>query len=409
MISASKARLIHSRLPELLQQHLHRKYLEPGRLTGYQVLVARHGEIALFDTAGLADRENKTAMAEDTIFRIYSMTKPVTSVALMQQYERGRFLLEDPVHKYLPEFKDLRVFQGGSWPDYLTIPPKRPPTIRDLLTHTSGLTYDFLRRTNVDYGYRKAAIAHMRTPCSLEEFPQRLVKLPLEFSPGEQWNYSVATDVCGRLVEVLSGQPFDEYLSEHIFTPLGMKDTGFQVPVGQESRLAACYEYEPGAAIPHLVDPGGAKSAFASQPAFLSGGGGLVSTTADYYRFCACLLNGGELDGAYILGPRTLSLMTSNHLPDGADMEDLGAPGTFSEAPYRGIGFGLGFAVLLDVAKAQCAGHPGEYFWGGLASTSFWISPADDLIVIFMTQLMPSASWPVRRELRGIIHGCLLD
>lgn len=391
-------------LEERIRTHLERKYLQPGHLAGCLTLVARGDETPLCVVQGLADREIQRPLAEDAIFRIYSMTKPVTSVALMQQYEEGKVLLEAPLAEYLPEFADVQVHRGGSWPDYLQAPPERPITVRDLLTHTSGLTYNFMRRTNVDYGYRKEKICDREQPCTLEEFTHRLAKLPLEFSPGDMWNYSVATDVCGRLIEVLSGMDFADYLRQHIFQPLGMNDTDFHVPAQKASRLAACYQHQPGG-LSQQVDPAGADSVYAKPPGFFSGGGGLVSTAADYLRFCKMLLNGGQ----GILGPRTIELMTCNHLPGGVDMAGMGTPTTFSEAPYHGVGFGLGFAVLLDPAKAQTTGRPGEYFWGGMASTAFWISPADQLIVIFMTQLMPSATWPVRRELRAIIHGGLLD
>ena len=397
---------VDPRLSARLRQHLKDKYLDPGHLVGCQTLVAYRGELVLCDTLGLADRDSGAPLEEDAIFRIYSMTKPLTSIALMQQYELGRFLLEDPVGKHLPELAELAVWKGGDWPNYQTEPPARPPTIRDLLTHTSGLTYDFMRRTNVDYGYRKDDLIPWKKDRTLKEFVGRLAAHPLEFSPGTRWNYSVATDVCGRLVEVLSGQPFDQYLDEHILKPLGMKDTGFQVPQGQEHRLVACYQHIPGGA-PQLTDPAGPESTFCQPAAFLSGGGGLVSTAADYYRFCSMLLSGGSLDGQRIIGPRTLELMTRNHLPGGADMASIGTPSTFSEAPFQGVGFGLGFAVLLD--PDQASGKPGELFWGGLASTAFWVSPADELTVIFMTQLIPSSTWPVRRELRAIINGCLLD
>ena len=393
-------------LQERIESHLQRNYLETGRLVGCHTVVARREGVVASIVQGMADRERQQPLQEDAIFRIYSMSKPITSVALMQQYERGRFLLEEPVSKYLPEFADVAVWQAGSWPNYLTKPPKRPPTIRDLLTHTSGLTYDFMRRTNVDYGYRKQKLG--RASANLDEFSKELATMPLEFSPGEHWNYSFATDLCGRLVEVLSGQSFDAYLEEHIFAPLGMKDTGFHLSAEQAHRLSACYEYRPNVE-PALQDPAGAESHFAKPPGMLSGGGGLLSSMTDYHRFCAMLLNGGELEGARVLGPKTLVLMTRNHLPDGADMGAVGVPGAFSEAPYHGVGFGLGFAVLLDPAKAQITGCPGEYFWGGMASTAFWISPQDNLLVIFMTQLIPSAQWPVRRELRAIVHGCLLD
>ena len=390
-----------------IRDHMQRRYLDRRVMASAATLVSRAGRVGVLELQGHSDREAGTELREDQIYRIYSMTKPIVSVGLMMLYEEGRLLLEDPVQRFIPEFAKTRVWVGGSWPDYMTRRPDRPITVRDLLTHTSGLTYEFMRRTNVDYGYRKEGLGALTSKDSLQEVARKLAAMPLEFSPGGQWNYSMATDVVGRVIEVISGQPLDAYLQERIFEPLGMEDTGFWVPKDKLDRLGACYQIEPGQAESEVQDPAGAASAFARKPNFLSGGGGLVSTLADYHAFCAMLACGGTWNGARILGPHTLRLMFSNHLPDGADMTEVGVPSTFSEAPYSGVGFGLGFSVMMDPAKAQMTASLGEVGWGGLASTGFWVVPSEELAVIFMTQLIPSSSTPVRRELHALVGGGL--
>jgi len=353
-------------------------YLDTERYPGFSFLVSRNGEIAHRSDQGYAD---------DAIFRIYSMSKPITSIALMQLYEQGRFQLNDPVHRFLPKWKDLEVWVDGTPTNYATRTPDRPMEIRDLLTHTSGLTYGWMSRTPVDSLYRRNKIGLPHH--SLEEFCDALADLPLLFSPGTRWAYSVATDVCGRLVEVISGQPFDQYLAENVFEPLGMVDTGFWAEGDKADRVVPLYT------VPSLspfgvpegaegddmmvLDDSGEHSPVRTKPAYLSGGGGLVSTMHDYHRFCAALLNGGELDGNRIVGPRTLAYMTQNHLATGGDLASMGQP-TFSESNYEGIGFGLGFSVVLDSSRAAVIGSPGAYAWGGAASTLFWIDPAEQLL-----------------------------
>ena len=387
-----------------IDAHLRRRYLEPGKIAGCLSLVARDGKVAWLSALGDRDRERGLPMTEDTLFRIYSMTKPITSVALMSLYEEGHFQLDDPVAKLVPALGELRVFRSGNHPHWVTDPCERPMTLRDLLTHMSGLTYGFNERTNVDAAYRELGVGDRDS--SLQEMVDTLAGLPLEFSPGERWNYSVSTDVCGYLVEVLSGQPFDRFLAERIFAPLGMTDTGFHVPADQIERFAANYERGPDKALRLLDDP--RASPYLEPPRLFSGGGGLVSTAADYLRFCQMLLGGGELDGARILGPRTLDLMTTNHLPEGLDLSSL-ASGSFSETTYDGVGFGLGFAVFLDQARAQAVGSPGEFYWGGAASTIFWVDPLEDLAVVFLVQLMPSGTFDFRGQLRSIVYGAIVD
>ncbi|MEE2778841.1 MAG: serine hydrolase domain-containing protein [Acidobacteriota bacterium] len=387
-----------------LDTHFERRYLEPGKIAGCLTLVARDGKIAWLSPQGLSDRKRNAPMTEDTLFRIYSMSKPITSVALMALYEEGHFQLDDAAGKIVPALRDLRVYRSGNHPSFLTDPCERPMSVRDLLTHQSGLTYGFMECSNVDAAYRELGIGDRSS--SLETMIQGLAELPLEFSPGTRWNYSVATDVCGYLVEVLSGQRFDTFLQERIFDPLGMTDTGFQVPVGQVGRFAANYERAPDKSLRLLDDP--RTSPYLEPAGLLSGGGGLVSTATDYARFCQMVLGGGELDGARILSPRTLGLMMTNHLPGDADLSRL-ASGSFSETTYDGIGFGLGFAVFLDQARAEAVGSPGESYWGGAASTIFWVDPSEDLTVVFMTQFMPSGTFNFRGQLKSIIYGSIVD
>jgi CubicO group peptidase (beta-lactamase class C family) len=380
-------------------------YVDSGKMAGTLVLVARAGEIGHLSAYGLADRERNKPMARDTIFRIYSMSKPITSIALMQLYERGLFQVDDPVEKYIPEWSNQRVYVMGNGPAMVTKPVTRPMTVRDLLSHQSGLTYGFLERTNVDAMYRKNGIGQIETRGTLREMVEALAALPLEFSPGDAWNYSVSTDICGYLVEVISGQRFDDYLQANIFDPLGMADTGFHVPQAKAHRLAANYGVAPNG-IRLIDDP--ATSTYLTPPTFLSGGGGLVSTIDDYLVFCQALVNGGEVNGTRIIGRKTLELMTSNHLPEGKDLA-AHAMGRWAETTFSGIGFGLGFSVTLDPAKSQLSGTPGEFSWGGAASTVFWIDPIEDLVCIFMTQLMPSSHYNIRRELRAIVYSALAD
>jgi CubicO group peptidase (beta-lactamase class C family) len=376
--------------------YLDETYVKDGRYVGTLTLVARKGEIAYLDSLGYMDREKERPMQEDAIFRIYSMTKSVTSIAIMQLLEKSKFRLDDPVHWYIPQFKNMGVFQAGVFPNFVTSKPKRPMTIKDLLTHMSGLTYNFMYRTNVDAAHRSSDL--MRAE-NLEDFVDTLSKIPLEFSPGDKWNYSVSTDVLGYLVEKLSGQKLDEYFQEHIFEPLGMIDTGFSCPEEKKSRLASLYEHNPSGK-PNLMEVP------SLDVKMLSGGGGLFSTLSDYYNFTSMLLNKGELNGTRVIGRKTLEYMTMNHLPDGKDLTEM-SESAFSETPYAGVGFGLGFSVMTDPAKSQTLSDVGEFGWGGMASTVFFINPKEDMLVIFLTQLVPSSTYQVRRELRSLVYSAL--
>lgn len=392
---------MNARQLQRIGAHLQRRYLDTGKVAGFLPLVYRRGQIAYCEPLGMMDLERRKAVQEDTLFRIYSMSKPITSVALMMLYEQGHFQLNDPVHRWIPEWRDLRVFRSGSWPHFVTDPVRRPMTIKDLLTHMSGLTYDFMHASNVDRAYRKLDIRLEREGGTLKDMVQKLADLPLEFSPGSRWNYSFATDICGYLVEVMSGQPFDRFLHQHIFQPLGMEDTFFSVPEDKLERFAANYQRDQKGRLQLLDDP--YDSAYGRPKTFFSGGGGLVSTAQDYLRFCRMLLGKGQLDGVRILGPKTLQLMAVNHLPNNEDLTRW-AMGTFSETTYEGYGFGLGFSVNLGPAATATAGSTGEIAWGGAASTLFWVDPAEDLICILMTQFMPSGTFNFRGQMKALVY-----
>ncbi|WP_421936991.1 serine hydrolase domain-containing protein [Phenylobacterium sp.] len=388
-----------------IDRFLDEKYVAAGRLPCAQFLLARNGEVVHQTILGGQDPERGVKLAEDTVYRIYSMTKPVTSVALMQLVEEGAVALDDPVARHIPEWKDLGVFSAGTGP-YLTTPPSRPMQVVDLLRHTSGLTYGFQNRTNVDAAYRRLKLEAMHGEHDLEAMIDMLAKLPLEFSPGEAWNYSVATDVCGYLVQKLSGKPLDRALQERIFDPLKMVDTGFHVRDDQRSRFAACYDAVPGGKLKLQDDA--QKSPYLAPPRLLSGGGGLVGTAADYMRFATMLVNGGELDGARILAPKTIELMASNHLPGGKDLTEL-SRSLFSESTNAGVGFGLGFATVFDPPQTLIPCSYGEFYWGGAASTAFWVDPVEQVTAVFMTQLLPSSTYPIRRELRTLTYSALME
>jgi CubicO group peptidase (beta-lactamase class C family) len=401
----SSARLAH------LDRFLKERYIETGKLAGTQVMIARRGEIVHQSIAGLADRERNTPVRDDTIFRIYSMSKPITSVAFMMLVEEGLVALDDPVHRFIPSWRDLGVYVAGVPGAFQTKRTAAPMRMVDLLRHTSGLTYGFQLRTNVDAAYRRLNIGHanlgLPNPCvPLDEMIELLSKVPLEFSPGEAFNYSISTDVLGYLVGRISGMPFEQFLKTRIFDPLGMNDTGFYVPEDKHARFAACYALNAKQETVLQDDP--VKSAYLKPPAFVSGGGGLVGTAADYMKFCNMLIHRGAANGHRFLSPKTLEVMRLNHLPGGREIVDM-TRSLFSEATNAGQGFGLGFAVITDVAKTMTVCSPGEYFWGGAASTAFWIDPVEDIAVVFMTQLMPSTSYPVRRDLRSLVYAALED
>jgi CubicO group peptidase (beta-lactamase class C family) len=384
-----------ARIPRFLEGQV-----AAGALPGALTLIWRRGEIAHQSLVGLTDIARGTAMREDAIFRIYSMTKPVTAVALLMLLEEGRIALDDKVTKFIPGFAELKVQNG---------PMKRAMTVLDLLRHTAGLTYGFHNRTPIDAQYRGLRISEMDTPGGLPAMIAQLESVPLEYSPGDNWIYSVATDVVGYLVQLVSGQSYADFVRQRILAPLKMTDTDFLVPEGKRERFAACYLLQPTGLA--LFDAYPNKKYFAP-PRLESGGGGLVSTAADYLRFCRMLLNRGELDGVRLLSPKTVALMTANHLPDGAEIADMSpAADAFNESGYRGIGFGLCVAVMLDPVRAGIPGTAGEFAWGGMASTAFFVDPKEDMAVVFMTQAIVDTARRVklRRELRSLIYGAMTE
>src|SRR3954471_3661644 len=349
-----------------------RRYVDDGRLPGWLVLVARRGQIAHLSTYGMRDVEAGAPVGLDTLFRVYSMTKPITSVAAMLLYEEGGFELKDPVSTFIPSFADTKVYRSGSAVNPVLDPQVEPMRVWHLLTHTSGLTYGFHHATPVDAMYRAGGFEWGNPPGEdLAQICERFASFPLLFQPGSEWNYGVSTDVLGRIVEGASGQTLDAFMQERIFEPLGMTDTAF---VAKDlDRLAALYIPAPGTRLATRMDAMG--DAAKSKPDFLSGGGGLVSTAGDYHRFATMLLNGGELDGVRLLGTPTIDYMTQNHLPGHADLEAFGRP-LFAETSFAGVGFGLGFSVVQSAVDNKVLSSDGEYAWGGAASTAFWVDPA---------------------------------
>ncbi|WP_404368963.1 serine hydrolase domain-containing protein [Sphingomonas sp. MMS24-J45] len=383
---------------------LNERYLNSGKLPNCQLLIAQGGEIAHFSSQGAA-REGGKGIDEGSLFRIASMTKPITSIAFMMLVEEGKVAVDTPVHHVLPEFKGLGVYNGGGGGvPFQTRPTAEPMRMVDLLRHTSGLTYGFQNRSNIDAAYREGKIENWHGNLDLDGFIAALGQLPLEFSPGEAWNYSVATDVLGAVVQRVSGLPLADFFATRIFAPLKMDDTFFAVPEDKIDRLTDCYTFVPGKG--RVMYDRGEASAWSRMPKLVSGGGGLVSTALDYHRFCTMLLNGGELDGARIVGRKTIELMTMNHLPGGSDLAAM-SKSLFSEAANAGTGFGLGFAVNIDVARSMIPGSVGEYYWGGMFSTAFFVDPVEQLSMVFMTQMSPSNVYPIRRELKTLIYSAL--
>ncbi len=392
-----------------------RRYVDGALLPGILTMVHRRGRIAHIGMSGHMDIERDKPMREDALFRIYSMTKPITSVALMMLVEEGALGLDDLVETHIPSFKNLGVYASGmptllanQPPQFITTRPQRPMKVIDLCTHTSGLTYGFLMRTSVDAAYRRLKVNAFDTEGGLDTFIEQLSTLPLEFSPGTKWNYSVSIDVMGYLVQKLSGMPFGEFLRTRLFEPLGMNDTGFHVPPEKLDRFTSCYQPREGGGLKVQDDAG--KSTYATPPSLESGGGGLVSSAHDYMRFCQMMLGGGVLDGVQILSPKTVELFSLNHLPGNSELVSMATPGAFSESGYDGVGFSIGCGVNIDVAKTKLPGTVGEFHWGGAAATAFWIDPKEELAVVFMTQVMGSdARLTLRRDLRTLVYSAMTE
>ena len=383
------------------------RYVDDGRLPGWLILISRAGKIVHLGLYGQRDREAGTPVERDTLFRIYSMTKPITAVAAMMLYEEGAFELKDPVSRFIPAFADVRVYRSGSALKPVTEPLREPVRIWHLLTHTAGLTYGFHHAHPVDALYRASGFEwgppegmDLATCCDA------WAGLPLLFQPGSEWNYSVATDVLGRVIEIASGLSLDRFFAERIFEPLGMHDTRFWVSADNVERLAAFYSPQPGtlrAVRNDAIDRVGRQ-----RPAACLGGDGLVSTAADYHRFTQMLRQGGKLNGVRLLGNRTLRYMTQNHLPGGTDLESFGRP-LFAETTFDGIGFGLGFSVVVNPVANKVLSSPGEFGWGGAASTAFWVDPVEDITALLFTQLFPSSTHPLRPQLRQLVYQALID
>jgi CubicO group peptidase (beta-lactamase class C family) len=383
------------------------RYVDGGWLSGWQIVVTRRGEVAHASTYGQRDREAGAAVEPDTLWRIYSMTKPITSVAAMMLWEEGRFELTDEISRWIPAFANVRVYDKGSALKPYTVPAAEPIRIWHLLTHTSGLTYGFLQTSVVDAIYRAAGFdLYPPAGTDLAAGCERLAHLPLLFQPGTAFGYSVATDVLGHLVELVSGQSLDAFVAERILDPLGMSDTRWWVDGADAQRLAALYAPDPKTGQATRYDQLG-KLAL-EKPDFLAGGGGLLSTAADYHRFTQMLLRGGELDGVRLLGSRTVRFMRRNHLPGGQDLGQL-STGGFAETTLDGIGFGLGFAVVENPIPARVPSSVGEFYWGGAASTAFWIDPVEEITALLFTQLLPSSTHPLRPQLRQLVYSALVD
>ena len=395
---------------ERITDHIERNYIGPQKIAGCQISVSRHGHSAYQKSFGSMDLERGKPMMDDAIFRIYSMTKPITSIALMTLYEKGYFQLNDPVSRFVPSWKKHRVWVSGEGEDMVTEAPKRPVSFKDVLSHSGGFTYGgglpgVGDQHPVDKIYRGLKVRSVGGKDSMMEFLDKLGQVPLLYQPGERWMYSLATDICGALVEVISGKPFAQYLQEEVFGPLGMTDTAFFVAPDKIDRFCANYQRGPDKKLKVMDDP--MTSEFAREPGFKSGGGGLTGTTADYMRFCEMLRRGGELDGHRVIGPRTLEMMHMNHLAGGKDLTQL-AIGGFSETANEGVGFGLGFASTMSQTQTATLGS-GDYYWGGAASTIFWVDPKEDLSVVFMTQLMPSGTFNFRGQLKSLIYSTIVD
>ena len=383
-------------------------YVDQKKLAGWHIALSRRGQLVHSSTMGHRDIAADLPFTDDTVVRMFSMTKPITSVAAMMLYEEGAFELKSPISKWLPEFADTRVYRSGSHLAPITDPLVEPIRVWHLLTHTSGLTYGFHNTHVTDAIYRRRGFEWGNPPgADLAECCALWADMPLAFQPGTEWNYGVSTDVLGRLVEVVSGMPLDEFFRTRIFEPLGMTDTDFHVHDDVLDRFATLYVRNPttGEAV---AAPDALGRASTSKPAMLGGGGGLVGTAHDYLRFAHMLLNKGELDGVRLLGSRTVDFMTRNHLPGGADLEQFARP-LFSETSFDGMGFGLGFSVVLDAAENKVMRSEGEYSWGGAASTIFWVDPVNEIVALFLTQLLPSSTYPIRSELNQLVQQALID
>lgn len=392
-----------------IDEHLQRNYVDRQRIAGCQVLVARHGHVAHRSSLGLMDIEHGTPVAEDAIWRLYSMTKPITGVALLSLYEQARCKLTDPIARYLPEWRDVGVRTKKADGTSEVVAPDRPITIRDALTHMTGIGFG-PPEARLDLARLAEGGPARQLPAgtTLADLSVLLATEPLRFQPGTHWLYSWSTDICARLVEAISGRTFGDYLQQTIFEPLGMVDTGFSVRDERDAaRVAALYARAPDKSLRLVDDP--ARRTLLRQPSLQSGGGGLVGTLDDYARFCQMLLGGGELGGHRVLARPTVELMRTNHLPGDGELRDVALPGGYGEVGFDGSGFGLTVAVGLGPQRSAGVGPAGSFMWGGAASTIFWVDPVEDLFVVFMTQLLPSGTFDFRGQLRALTYGAIND
>ncbi len=407
MSGTERAGLALTRLEKIGRQH-QRDYVDRGLVPGTLTQVWRKGELAYSGTTGSMDMERSKPMRDDTIFRIYSMTKPITAVAVMMLVEDGLLSLSDAVEDWVPSWKGMRVHVSGALGKFNTVPVKRPVRVIDLATHTAGLTYGSGERGQVEAAYRELGVAAKTTEGGLEAMMEQLGGLPLTFSPGDAWNYSVGIDVMGYLVQKVSGQSFGDFLRRRIFEPLGMTDTAFWCPPEKLDRFASCYEAAADGSLKLQDDA--QKGTYVKPPNLESGGGGLVSTAADYMRFCRMMLNGGSLDGVQILSPKSVAMFSVNYLPGGRGMVDMTTFSFGAPEGYAGYGYSLACAVNIDPSKTLLPCSVGEFFWSGAASTYFWIDPVEDLAVVFMTQVMQQPSrFAMRRQLRQIVYGAMTE
>ena len=392
------AGLDSSRL-DRIGEHLRRRYIDPGKIAGAEVVVVRNGAVGYRESLGLRDRERNVPVGLDTIWRLYSMTKPVTGVAMMTLYEQGHFQLDDPVERWIPEWKNMTVREADPNGGSRIVPAHRPPTVRDVLTHTSGIGYGY-ENGDLNLEQRSWLADH-----DLDSMTRAFGEWPLRFQPGTHWLYSHGMDVAARLVEIMSGMRFDEYLRSAIFQPLGMVDTDFSVPADKVDRFAACYGRNSRKQLVCVDDP--TTSTYLRSPRLLNGGGGLVGSTDDYVRFASMLANGGTLDGRRVISRKTLELMASNHLPGDGEMAEFALPMGYGEVGFAGNGFGLTVAVSKGPAATGVVGSAGEFMWGGAASTTFWVDPTEELAVVFMTQLLPSGTFNFRGQLKALVYGAI--
>jgi CubicO group peptidase (beta-lactamase class C family) len=382
-----------------------RQAVDQKQIAGIVTILARHGRVVDYRTYGQRDLATASPMTKDVIFRDFSMTKPVTGVAMMILYEQGKWLPSDPIAKFIPEFAHLKVFKGvDADGKMILVDPDHPPTMRELMTHTAGFTYGVFGNTPVDAMYREQ---HLFASRNLQEFIDKLAKIPLLYQPGKGWTYSMSMDIEGYIVEKLSGQPLSDFMRDHIFQPLAMKDAGFFVPGDKRKRFATLYRTGPNGEL--LADPtgGGLSGDYAAQPTMPSGGGGMVSTAEDYYRFGQMLANGGEVTGKRILAPATVKLMTSNHVPS----ELLNGQYSIGLQVLRpGFGYGYNCAVVFDPPEANLPEGKGTFFWDGAAGTWFWIDPTNDVVFIGMIQRMLGPASPnLEYQSRSVVYQALVD